>query len=139
MKALLEAVKDRLAATGALSELASGGVFAGRAGDGAALPYLVWAAVSSGRVERNTGGTTIERRTVRFDLYTLSASDAAEVVEVIEGAFFASALTLDEGDVIVVRKARDGLALQPTATGEGEEVWRGRVEMEFVVERPAGD
>ncbi|MCD6404714.1 MAG: DUF3168 domain-containing protein [Planctomycetes bacterium] len=139
MKALLKAIHTSLHASVQVSSRAAGGIYAGRAAQAALMPYIVWSRRSARTLSRDTGGAALERVTVRFEAYSTGAVDSAEALGAVERLFAASAPVLESGTVIQVAKAADGLRLASDTNGEGREVWRGVVDLEFMVQRDPGD
>lgn len=135
MKALLKAIRSELAASAPVNALATGGIHAGRAASSATPPYLVWGRRDSGSPQYDTGGTAVERIVVGFDAFATGAAVAAETVEAVEGLFSGAPPLLEAGTVMQVSKVGDGLVIEGGATGEAEEVWRGSLQLEFMVQR----
>ncbi len=134
MKALLKAVRSALEESGGLSGAVSG-IFAGRAPGDAAMPYLVWNVRGSTAPGRDTGGQVLERVTLTFEAYSAGAAAAAGAVEAAEMLFAAQAPELESGALVQVRKTAGGMTTERRLDGAGDEIWRGRLDMEFLIQR----
>jgi hypothetical protein len=134
MKALLKAIHSTLRRSGGLGGLVTA-VFAGRASAAAEMPYLVWFVRGGGDVRRDTGGRTLERVTLRFEVYGRGAAEVLDAIETAEQLFVGAPPTLESGALIHVRKRRAGVAPERRVDAEGETVFRARLDLEFLIER----
>ena len=136
MKALIAAVRAALEGDSVLESLAPGGIHSGRAPAGASMPYLVvtYGGASAGAYD--TAGKSVRTARMRFETYSPAAAGAAETAERVVEVLEPSPPVLEAGACLAARKLGDSLALEPGPGPAGGDVWRGAVEMEFLVEQP---
>lgn len=135
MKALLKAVRAALRTDVTIAGLVPGGIFAGFAQSGTAMPYLLWNHVGSIRPDYNTGQPQIERHLLRFRTFAISAVAAAECSEAIEKLLVGTLPPLDKGTTMQILKDTDLIDLDPDLSEQGEEVWVSTLQLEAMVHR----
>lgn len=137
MKALIAAARAALENDSALNTLIPGGVHAGRAPAGTGMPYAVMTYDGGAPADYDTAGTAVSRDRMTFEIFAESAEGAAEASERVLAVFESSPPALETGACLAAGRLAESLMIEAGAGPEGADVWRGTVEIEFVVERPA--
>lgn len=137
MKALIAAARNALENDSALKSLAPGGVHAGRAPARTEMPYVVTTYGGGARADYDTAGTAVSRDRLTFEIFAESAEGAAEAAERVLAVFEGSPPTLEIGTCLNATMIAEALRIEAGAGPEGTDIWRGAVEIEFMVERPA--
>jgi len=137
MKSLIAAVLAALENDSSLKSLAPGGVHAGRAPAGTGMPFVVVTYRGAARGECDTAGTTVSPARMEFEIFAPGASAAADAAQRVLAVFESSPPLLETGACLSAAAVTDSLRIEAGAGGEGEDVWRAAVEIEFLIERPA--
>lgn len=137
MRALIAAARAALENDSAVNTLTPGGFHAGRAPAGAEMPYAVMTHNGGARADYDTAGTAVSLERMTFEIFAESAEGAAEAAERVVAVFESSPPALETGACLAAGRLTGSLTIEAGPGPDGADVWRGAVEIEFMVERPA--
>ena len=136
MTPLLEAVYDQLKGDASIIAIVGSKVYFGRARDNVDLPYLVFSRQGSFPPVVYTSRTLqVEHIIIRFETWSIESDQAMTGVEAVEKLFRGTWPVLASGTVMQVTKQGDTLEIDPTPTSDGDDVRRGIVDMDFMIQR----
>jgi hypothetical protein len=135
LKALIRAVRAVLQADGILVGICTGGIHTTRGQDDATRPYLIVTPQMGWPPDYYTSRQQTEVLPVRFAAFSRSAEAAIDAAERVEAIFRTAVPVLDVGTCLQATKSTSGLELDPDPDDEGNDIWQGIVEMDFLIQR----
>lgn len=139
MKALRKAIWQLIKAqTGAPLAAIKARMWWGSAPAKTAYPYLVLRMPPVPKGERDNTKEIVQVLVCRFSCFTTDQDAADELVTAIGGLFDRKDMTLDAGRLLNAELGGHETTEDPDRENDGNPVWQGLVDVEFTVQRTAG-
>lgn len=136
MTPLLAAVYAQLKGEPDIGAIFGVKIYGGRALNNEDMPYLVFGRQGSfPPVYYTTKTQQVEHVIIRFHVWSIDSEEASSAIEEIETLFRVTSPVLSSGTVMQVTRQSDNLAIDPTPTSDGNDVWHGIIDLDFMLQR----